>query len=334
MRKIIYLTLLSLFSVIKAFSVEIITLEKGFNIGEKMEENGVFISSVKFGFDFDDSYLYLIETKYGTILKVDIKTGKLIQTISSKGQGPGELESPIQVIEKNNKLYVLDRTWNGIKIFEKNGKFITSFHVLVEPFPASFFILENFAVDEKGEVFISTPDLKENKLVSVYDERNGKRVRALIDKNLTKIKRREEFIEECVYGIRIDKEGSIYLLYPLKRILKKFTKDGKLLWERIVENDLIKEEEKKYGKEEQSIEERAFEVRNMSISGFDVSENGTIFVSHRGGGCIFDKNGDLVFLLKKLHPLIRIKGFKLVQSPYFFDRLRIVRIPEKIKRIL
>lgn len=332
MRARVYIIILLLIAS-ELFSVEIITLEKGINLGKKMEENGVFVR-LSFGYDFDDSYLYIPDFQYGTILKVEISSGRLSKTISSKGQGPGELERPVQVIEKNNKLYVLDRGFNGIKIFDKDGKYISSFHILPEPFPTYLWFSESFAVSEKGEIFVAIPDLKENKLVSIYEERSGKRIRALIDEDLARIKDRKEFIKNCVYGVRIDKEGNIYLLFPLRKLIKKFTMEGELLWEKFIENELLKKAQKE-AKEELIAEKGVYKIKAQDIYSFEVSENGTIIISHRGGGSVFDKNGNLSFLLKGLAPFIRIKGFNIIKNiRKVWVSYILIRMPEKIQRIL
>lgn len=322
MRKGICFTVVFLFLAIETFSVEIITLEKEIDIGKKLEENGIFVKHM-YGFDFDDSYLYLADSKYGTILKVDLYSGKLLQTISSKGQGPGELEEPVQVIEKNNKLYVFDG-WNKISIFTKDGKYISSFHTMAL-FAPTYLFLPPFAVNDKGEIFLAVPDLKENKLVVVYDEKTGKKIRSIINGDF-KIEEKPDiqFRRKCFYGIRIDKEGNIYLLYPGQEKIKKFKKNGKLVWEReIVEHELLKRMKKEHGE------------KIGGVHGFDVTDNGVVFISY-SGGYVLDKNGKLFALLEGINTLIRVKNGKIMTTtPFISSSFSFMfKMPDQIKRIL
>ncbi len=335
MRIRINLIIFLLLLVSNLFPVETITLKKEDNLSEQLVKNEIFVQHI-FGFDFEDEDLYIVDSKYGTILKVNMKTGKLIKTISSKGQGPGELEMPVQIIVKNNKLYVLDAGWRGIKVFDKDGKYISSFHVSL---PFFFFfgrISESFAVNEKEQVFVANPDMKEHTLVTVYDGKNGKKICSLINENLTKIKDRKRAFEEINYGVRLDKEDNIYLLYPLRRRIKKFTPSGKLLWDKLIENEFIKKEIKKRGKEEVVIiKGRNIKVKDPLIHGFEVTENGTVFISQWGGcGCILDKDGKLLALIKGINSITRIKKDRIVGCAGIVESFYVKRIPVQLQRIL
>ncbi len=332
--RIIHLIFLFLFSATELFPVDIFTLERKNNLGKKME-NEIFVKWI-WSFDFDDFYLYIIDNKYGTILKVDLQTGKLIQTISSKGQGPGELEKPVHIEEKGNKLYVLDTAWGGIKIFDKSGKYLSSFHTILPFIPVMPFLgSQIFTVNERGEVFVAAPDFKEDTLVTVYDERTGKKIRSLIKEDLEKIKDRKEFVINNIYKVRVDKENNLYILYPLKKRIKKYRKDGKLLWDKSIEDKVLKKEIKRYGKEEIVVKKGSIQIRNREIAGFEVSENGTVFIFHSNAISVFDKNGDLFSILKNSFSPARIKnGMVVCVHPVFTQGSFIEELPIKIRSIL
>jgi DNA-binding beta-propeller fold protein YncE len=298
---------------IDIFPYEIINLERGFNLGQKMEENGVYVKSFH-SLDFDGSYIYIPDYRYGTIIKADIKTGKLVKTISSKGQGPAELERPECLVVKNGKIYVYNGGYGGIKIFDKEGEYINSFRTLSSISP--FILSTIFDVNEKEEIFVAAHDFKDNKLVTIYDGKTGRKISSIISGNIPT----NDVIEfkKSIYSIRVDKEDNIYLLYPLKNLIKKYNRKGELIWEKEVEDELIKSAPHNY------------------LYSFDVNENGFVFIAyHKGkGGCIIDKNGKTCLLFKGIveSPFIRVKNNRIVYSAPFLHFLFMTNTPSEIEK--
>jgi hypothetical protein len=85
-------------------------------------KNRYVISSI-YSMDVDkDSNLYVLDFRLCTITVFD-KKGKYIRTLGGKGQGPGELETPLWLSIWNDKIYVYEQ-FMGIKIFDLKGKYI------------------------------------------------------------------------------------------------------------------------------------------------------------------------------------------------------------------
>jgi hypothetical protein len=311
---------------IEVFSHEIITLEKGFKLGEKLDENGIYVKGL-YSFDFDDSYIYLPDSRYGTIIKAELRTGKLVKTISSKGQGPAELERPFFLLEKNGKIYVYDAGYNGIKIFDKEGNYINSFRTLMPE--VVLFLPIVFAVNDKEEVFVSAPDLRENKLVTVYDGKTGKKIRSMIRENFKVKEGSLEYLKNCTYRIKIDREGNLYLLFPYKYLIRKYNKNGEILWEKRIEDELLNKFIKKFGGSKTGLK--------TFIGSFDVSESGVIFIVHSGGGCVLNRNGEIFLLFKGTYetfPILRVKNEIFADSVPISSFLSLRKIPTQIKKIL
>jgi len=317
---------------IEVFSHEIINLEKGVKLGEKLDENGIYVNGL-YSFDFDDSYIYLPDSRYGTIIKADLRTGKLVKTISSKGQGPAELERPFFLLEKNGKIYVYDAGYNGIKIFDKDGNYINSFRTLMPE--VVLFLPIVFAVNDKEEVFISAPDLRENKLVTVYDGKTGKKIRSMIRENFKVKEGSLEYLKNCTYRIKIDREGNLYLLFPYKYLIRKYNKNGEILWEDRIKEEFHRDFKRKFGETKTGF--KTFTL-NTFISSFDVYENGVIFLVYKGGGgSVLDKNGNVFSLFKDTygpHSFCRVKNGIFADSVISSIFLRFRKIPTQIKKIL
>jgi hypothetical protein len=95
--------------------------------------------------------------------------------------------------------------------------------------------------------------------------------------------------------MEMDKSGNIYLLFPVMRIIKKYDNNGKLIWEREVENKFIAKNPKP-GKYYYQGKEKIYLSR--SIGDFTIMDNYDILISHDKGGCILDKGGKLKKIIK------------------------------------
>lgn len=216
------------------WAVERVVLKNGINLGEKLANNNVFF---KWCYDFvlepENDRAYFLDKVYGKIFKVELSTGKLIKTISSKGQGPAELHRPKNISLQNNKLFVLDTGFNGVKIFDIEGKIVSEFR-----FQNLYCNSRNIVVNEKNEIFIGHPDPQKNTMVSVFNMK-GEKLRALVPIEggiealaWNKISR-NQFI------LKMDEKGNIYLLFYMLRKLAKYDNQGKRLWEIDIKNELL-----------------------------------------------------------------------------------------------
>jgi hypothetical protein len=175
MIKVISIALSLLMISVFGYSVETIVLKGGIDFEKQLSVNEIFLRNCR-DFDMapDKDLIYFMDSTYCHIFKVDMKTGKLLKTISSRGQGPSELMSPVSMTAKNNMLVVLDRGFGGIKIFAPDGKLINEFRV-------NNYIIGNRSIDvnDKNEIYLGVVDFNDNSMVSVYDM-HGKKKRSLI----------------------------------------------------------------------------------------------------------------------------------------------------------
>ena len=268
-----------------AEKVEKIVLTGGVEFSQKMVENDVFFKWVQ-DFDVDDKYIYLADATYKVIFKIALDSGKLERTISSKGQGPGELAFPVNICVKNNKVFVIDKGFGGIKIFGVDGSTINEFKV------SGAVGRRGIAVDEKDNIYIG--NIMDNTLVSVYSLA-GKRLRSLV-KATVDLKDKDS-IKKRIYWIKIDKQKNIYVLYFVARELEKYDNQGKMLWRAKIENDLLAEypQSKNPG------------YRN--IFDFHILDNNDILIAHAKGGCILDTNGKLKKVIELKTGLVHSFGF-------------------------
>jgi hypothetical protein len=112
------------------FGIEKIVLSGGKDYERILAKNEVFLKScVDFVFQPENDSVFFLDQHYSHVFLVKMSTGELQRTISSRGQGPGELHRPTCLAVKNKKIFVLDRGFNGVKIFDFTGKLISEFRL-------------------------------------------------------------------------------------------------------------------------------------------------------------------------------------------------------------
>jgi hypothetical protein len=107
------------------YGEDIFNLEEELSIGEKEREEYVFYRASDIEADIEGN-IYVLDSGDKQI-KVYNKNGQFLKVISRKGQGPGELLSPIDIyIDERDLIYISDSENNRISIFNKQGDFVNS----------------------------------------------------------------------------------------------------------------------------------------------------------------------------------------------------------------
>jgi hypothetical protein len=259
-------------------------LSDGIDLCSLMTKNSAFLKMC-IDFDFDErGDLYFLDAEFGTILHVQRTTGKLLKTISSKGQGPHELDWPISLRIKGGKIYVYDRGYGGMKIFGTAGENGKDFKIA---WPQSWGSVD---VNSRNQIFIGSIDHETSTLMSVYDE-NGIHLRNIVSFDNKSDQSKENYFANIMYfKFRLDSQGNIYLLFPVgKKALEKYDANGLFLWRRIIENEILD----RYSKKDAIRFGENRTVRfSESVFNLDITPNDNIIVGHVGGGMEFDGSGN------------------------------------------
>ena len=134
-------------------------LQEVLSISNEKDENSLFYEIVDIALDSQDN-IYVLEFKNNRIQKFN-KDGKYLQTIGRKGQGPGELQSPFQILlDSKDNIYINDD--RKIKCFDKEGNFFKEI------------ILKNriidFLLNSKANFLIRTNKASESGHICYFDE--------------------------------------------------------------------------------------------------------------------------------------------------------------------
>lgn len=107
------------------YGEDIFSLEEDLTIGEKEREEYVFYRARDIEADSEGN-IYVLDSGDKQI-KVYNKDGYFLRVVSRKGQGPGELLSPIDIyIDERDLIYTSDSENNRISIFNRRGDFVNS----------------------------------------------------------------------------------------------------------------------------------------------------------------------------------------------------------------
>ncbi|HLP46741.1 MAG TPA: hypothetical protein VK469_12365 [Candidatus Kapabacteria bacterium] len=268
------------------FPVNMILFKKTESIDllEKMENNNFFMKSIM-GVDADENNIYFLDHRLGTVFRVDKNTAKLVNTIGSKGQGPGELQAGMSIRVINNMVFVSDVDFSGIKIFTPEGKTIKEFKTITRS--------KCIDVNKKNEIFIIGVSPEGFPNITVYNM-DGKKIREFV-KFPFKNTGSPSYILNSEMEFRIDKDENMVIVFVLKKLIWKYTSKGELLWEKEIKNEILD----KYNTDPK------FDTRKpgavyyyQSILSLDIDENNNIIVGHVYGGVIYDKNGNIIDLIQ------------------------------------
>jgi hypothetical protein len=244
-----------------------------------LDNNNVFLKRC-LSFDVYKEHFYFLDSHYCHVMKVEVNTGNLIRTISSKGQGPRELQRPLKIRVKNDKIFILDAAFNGIKIFDLEGKLIKEFKLTM--------ILGHsyFDVTKSDEIVLARFDLSTKKFLTVFSL-EGKKQRTLIQYNGKRSM--NPLNPDWYYIVRLDNKGNSYLLFFLSSRLDKYNKEGKRLWSIPIENEILDTlpQTAKLNKDANKTIHHS-----RSIFSLEITEKNNAVVGHVGGGCLISPVGE------------------------------------------
>lgn len=271
---------------------DIISLETVF------EENEIYFKNLS-GLEYDGhGHIYYLDGHFVRILKVDVKTFKLVDTISSKGQGPTELQNPLGFKIKGNRIYVYDLGFGGVKIFDLNGKLVKGIKIPVYSFSFNMFLYHIIDVNSKNELYVRHIDDKSNTVVSVFNM-NGDMIRQIIPLEADRFKEMQKWFISVNFEFLIDQQDNLIMLYKQGALLKKFTPKGKLVWERDLYQDLPAAFRRNTAVAVKKTS-RSLNITNISdFFGMCFIDGGNTFLSCHKIGMVYDTQGKLAYKISK-----------------------------------
>jgi len=110
----------------------IFDLEEDLSIGNEKDENYMFFRIRDIQIDKDGNF-YVLESGNVRVQKFD-RDGNYVCTIGRKGQGPGELQMPSQVIIDEREGTIGIKDGRKVVVYDKNGKYLDKDIVFEESF--------------------------------------------------------------------------------------------------------------------------------------------------------------------------------------------------------
>lgn len=290
--------------IINAENIPVIQLSQAdiTDIEDTLDNNEIFLKS-PVGFESDGKgYFYYLDQHFKTVLKVQKKDFKLVKTISRSGQGPFELNIPAAMKVKNGKIYILDTGFPGIKIFDTDGKPIKEFRLLKVPSIVGINIHLPHVIDvsSTGEIYLRQIDSLEKFSIIVLDI-NGKKISDMLPLSESIKKDLNALVLETNFTFFLDPSDNIWVIFQKKGILKKFSKQGKLLLERNLYNDLSENERNPKQKLEVQSKPKSFKSHmTLDFMGMAIEDSNRLIVSAYSCGLVYRiSDGQLLMKIKK-----------------------------------
>ena len=133
-------------------------LKEELSFGKDTDNNYIFGNVKKLGVDRQENIYVLDRSLY--CVKIFDKQGNYIRSVSQKGEGPGEIAGPIDLVvdDKNKMIHILDNKNRKISRYHFNGSFDSDLR-LRDGNPDNFFFSQNnfylvdyFNADEMGNI--------------------------------------------------------------------------------------------------------------------------------------------------------------------------------------
>jgi hypothetical protein len=172
--------------------------------------------------------IYVADSKENRILKFDIN-GKYISHIGRAGQGPGELRNPKRLFSDGKNTIYVENNGNGrIEIFSSAGEYINSLKI--------YKYYSGYVTDSGGRIYANYMNgkLEEENLIEVLNK-DGSLDKAYGRRN--KFKYDSSVHNEVI--LSLENNIFIYALWKHFNILKKYSLDGKLLFEKSIKNKIF-----------------------------------------------------------------------------------------------
>lgn len=174
--------------------------------------------------------IYVSDASRSIIFAFD-KRGKYINKFGTRGQGPGELNYPIQVFCDNHDNIYVDDSGNGrINLYDNLGLFMRSFR-----FYGPYF---SFIADHEGEyIYAHSPsgNYGEKSLIDILTK-DGKHVGSFGERPRFK----NETTTHNSVLLFLDSDNNIYAAWKYFNIIRKYSPGHELLKEFSINNKAIK----------------------------------------------------------------------------------------------
>lgn len=300
------LMLIIFFSSITLFPQERMVLKEleALDITKLLEDHQIYIARI-LDLDFDEEgNVYFLDNRSGNVVEVNLKTGSLINRISSMGQGPAELMMPSALRIRNKKVFIISGGF--VKIFSTHGEFLRGFRPESSP--------RGLDVDKDENIYVAGLDRKGNPIISVYDLLGNltKTVLTLQLNNETN-NNKEELTKYLFFFFRLDQEGNIIIIHNLLRKITKVNPGGTLLWEKKIENSLLAP----FYKNEGTVYDEQGPTVTGIVNKFDIDQDNNIVIAHVGGGCIYSPKGELIYIIE-VQPEDLNEGPRTIKVPRIF----------------
>src|ERR1019366_7137062 len=120
--------------------------------------DGLFRQPTDVAWDSDGN-IYITDGYINSRVAKYDKNGDWVKSFGEKGAGPGQFRLPHAiVVDRNNNVYVADRSNRRIQVFDTDGKFLSMFTIDVPPVPGTHAVSGNTPTGDQLKALIGSPN--------------------------------------------------------------------------------------------------------------------------------------------------------------------------------
>jgi len=200
---------------------------------QKLEKEEVFLDRPQRISSDRSGHVYISCIGDHRILEFDAE-GKFIKPFGKAGQGPGEFQGPNHGFTWRDRLIVLDNFSRKFQIFESGGPYLSSFII-----QSTYW---DFVVSEDGLIYAAPllypfPGKKEKDLIHVYAQDGELKSSFGKPKDIN-----NTFLN--MVRLAINHNNDIFAAFTAWPEIKKYTPNGELIAEYIIDHPVMKERAK------------------------------------------------------------------------------------------
>ncbi len=171
--------------------------------------------------------LYILDAGNFQVKKFS-STGEFLFSFGSKGQGPGEFQTPFGMeIDEQDNIYIADYANNVIHMFDSRGELIRGIKSEKSLMPQSILFLSRGRLSVKYQGFSNPEEEEKDKLVKIVNF-SGEIVGEFGDRRSYDDQMMRMIGNEVFFTA--DSEKNIYIARMTRNLIEKFNISGQLIW--------------------------------------------------------------------------------------------------------
>jgi len=181
-------------------------------IESEIEEKEIFFKSIWYISVDPRGQIYVPDARMCVVYEFT-KDGKLLSKYDKRGQGPGDMQNPFNVLFYKDQIIVMDNSLGRITYFDREWKYIRSVTFIKGYKP--------FGIAEDGNIYCTDPSRE--KIISVLNP-NGNQIKSYGE--IIYPEKKESPLNEVI--MRLSPTGTVWVGFATLGIVREYSDNGNI----------------------------------------------------------------------------------------------------------